>query len=154
MTMQRRCLAALVLLSAAMPLFAGGAPERVAPTLELPNQDRTYISPANADGVQDELVVDFDQAVTPAEGALIVEYVLTIFDDNGNEVFVVREAEEVQRRRNQQQSVSLPDSVSWDGTYGGEVTDLPDGASARRSGAGRRLHLPVDLCRQHRRVCA
>ena len=130
MTMQRRCLAALVLLSAAMPLFAGGAPERVAPTLELPNQDRTYISPANADGVQDELVVDFDQAVTPAEGALIVEYVLTIFDDNGNEVFVVREAEEVQRRRSQQQSVSLPDSVSWDGTYGGEVTDLPDGASA------------------------
>ena len=130
MTAQRRWLTALVLSVAALPLFARGAPERIAPTLALPNQDRAYISPANADGVQDELVVDFDQVVTPAEGALIVEYILTVFDDNGNEVFVLREAEEVQRRRSQQKSVSLPDSIRWDGTYGGEVATLPDGARA------------------------
>ena len=72
--------------------FASGQPEGET-QLNIPAQERQYISPANDDGVKDVLELPFSQFVAPAANAVIVEYELTIFDSTGEPVFRVREVE-------------------------------------------------------------
>jgi outer membrane protein OmpA-like peptidoglycan-associated protein/flagellar hook assembly protein FlgD len=112
----------LVLLFVPATLFAGGQAEGVT-QLNIPSQERQYISPANEDGVKDILELPFSQFVAPAEDAVIVEYELTIFDSTGEPVFTVREIETERRgffgniTGAEKPQVEVPDTLTWDGTY-------------------------------------
>jgi len=70
----------LVFLAVSGAVFAGGQPEGDAPALNIPAQPRVYISPANGDGVQDELQLPFSSVVAPAADMVIVEYNLSVYD--------------------------------------------------------------------------
>lgn len=112
----------LFLLSLPTALFAGGEQEEVT-RLDIPAQERQYISPADQDGEQDLLELPFSQFVAPAPDAVIVEYELTIFDSTGSPVFRVREVEEERRgffgniTGAEKPQVPVPDTLTWDGTY-------------------------------------
>lgn len=129
--------AAIAVLFVSLPAlaFAGGAQEGAPPTLDIPAQPRQYISPANGDGVQDQLELPFSSVVAPAEDMAIVEYQLTIFDSDGTEVFVVSEVEPGRRGffgnvfGGEKPQVSIPDTLTWDGTYQTSEDLLPEGAS-------------------------
>lgn len=106
---------------ATTPLFAGGAAESAPPVLEIPPQQRQFISPANQDGVQDVLELPFSEVVVPAGDMVIVEYALTIFDSDGNPVFEQRERQTERRGffgnifGGEKPRVEIPESLSWDG---------------------------------------
>jgi len=129
-------IAVLLLTVAAVSVSAGGNRETEAPTLDIPTQARQYISPENADGVQDVMELQFSDVVAPAENMVIVEYALSVFDADGNLVYLQRE---VQDERigffgglfgGEKPRVEIPDTLSWDGTY--QLEDeaaLPSGAS-------------------------
>ncbi|MFA7567614.1 MAG: hypothetical protein WCY01_11345, partial [Alkalispirochaeta sp.] len=104
-------------------VMAGGAQEDVAPTLDVPVQPRQYISPENQDGVQDVLQLPFSSVVAPAEGAVIVEYNLSIFDGDGQLVSLTREVQKDRRGffgnlfGGEKPRVAIPDTLVWDGTW-------------------------------------
>ncbi|MFP4534495.1 MAG: FlgD immunoglobulin-like domain containing protein [Spirochaetaceae bacterium] len=112
----------LVLLIFPATLFAGGQAEGVT-QLNIPSQERQYISPANEDGVKDILELPFSQFVAPAEDAVIVEYELTVFDSTGEPVFRVRDVETERRgffgniAGAEKPQVAVPETLTWDGTY-------------------------------------
>lgn len=123
-TSQKRTTVLILLSLLLLPAvaFASGQPEGET-ELNIPAQERQYISPANEDGVKDVLELPFSQFVAPAANAVIVEYELTIFDSTGEPVFRVRE-EETGRRGffgnitgAEKPSVQVPDTLTWDGTY-------------------------------------
>ena len=103
------------------PVFAGGAAESSPPVLEIPPQQRQFISPANQDGVQDVLTLPFSEVVVPAPDMVIVEYALAIFDSDGNPVFEQRERQTERRGffgnifGGEKPRVEIPESLSWDG---------------------------------------
>jgi outer membrane protein OmpA-like peptidoglycan-associated protein len=123
-----------------LPVAAGGGQEAPAPQLTIPAQPRQYISPANGDGVQDELLLPFQEVVVPSEGMVIVEYNLSVFDGDGTVVYFQRE---VQAERQgffgglfggEKPSVTIPENLAWDGAYNvPDAATLPEGAS---NGAG------------------
>jgi outer membrane protein OmpA-like peptidoglycan-associated protein len=116
----------LVLLGAALligaPLFGAGQQEG-ATELEMPPQPRQYISPADGDGVNDELELPFSTIVVQSEDAVIVEYELAVFDADGNVVW--RESQVEEGRVGffgrlfgaDKPQVEVPDTLTWDGTY-------------------------------------
>lgn len=115
-------LALVVLLAVpAAAAFAGGSQETAPPALEIPPQQRQFISPANQDGVQDVLQLPFSTAVVPAENMVIIEYALTIFDADGNPVYVQRERQTERRGffgnifGGEKPQVQIPDTLQWDG---------------------------------------
>lgn len=116
-------------------LFAGGAQEAEAPTLDLPAQPRQYISPENQDGVQDVLELPFSSVVVPAEEMVIVEYELTVYDADGRLVHQISERQEERRGffgnvfGGDKPRVAIPDTLSWDGTWQVPEEGLPDGVS-------------------------
>lgn len=125
-------LAALVLVTGTV--FAGGAREQDTPMLEIPPQPRQYISPANQDGVQDELILPFSSVVVPGEDTVVVEYALTVFDSDG---FTVYRQREVQTERRgffgnlfggEKPRVEIPDTLVWDGRYDAPENVLPPNA--------------------------
>ncbi len=105
----------------ALPVFAGGAQETQTPALEIPPQPRQFISPANQDGVQDTLELPFSSVVIPGEDTVIVEYALTIFDADGNPVYIQRERQTERRGffgnlfGGEKPRVEIPDNLRWDG---------------------------------------
>lgn len=107
----------------ASPLFAGGQAEGEAPVLELPRQPRVYISPENGDGVQDVLELPFSSVVVPGEDMVIVEYNLTVYDGEGDVVYSQSERQDERLGffagvfGGEKPRVTIPDSLSWDGTY-------------------------------------
>ena len=126
----------LVLFSGpALALFAGGAQEAEAPTLELPAQPRQYISPANQDGVQDVLELPFSSVVVPAQDMVIVEYALTVYDADGRLVFSVSERQSDRRGffgnifGGDKPRVAIPDTLTWDGTWSVPDGQRPDGVA-------------------------
>ncbi len=116
-------------------VMAGGAQEDVAPTLDVPVQPRQYISPENQDGVQDVLQLPFSSVVAPAEGAVIVEYNLSIFDGDGQLVSLTREVQKDRRGffgnlfGGEKPRVAIPDTLVWDGTWNVPENELPEGVS-------------------------
>lgn len=116
-------------------VFAGGSQEKEAPNLEIPAQQRQYISPTNQDGVQDELQLPFSSVVAPAEDMVITEYNLGIFDADGQLVSLTREVQEERRGffgnlfNGEKPRVEIPDSLTWDGTWNIPEGDLPDGVA-------------------------
>lgn len=116
-------------------MFAGGAQEAEAPTLELPAQPRQYISPENQDGVQDALELPFSSVVVPAEDMVIVEYELTVYDSDGRLVYQVSESQDERRGffgnvfGGDKPRVAVPDTLTWDGTWQAPEERLPDGVS-------------------------
>ncbi|MFW5693588.1 MAG: OmpA family protein [Alkalispirochaeta sp.] len=116
-------------------VFAGGAQEAEAPTLELPAQPRQYISPENQDGEQDVLELPFSSVVVPAEEMVIVEYELTVYDGDGRLVYRVSEQEEERRGffgnvfGGEKPRVAIPDTLTWDGTWQAPEERLPEGVS-------------------------
>ncbi len=121
----------LVFLAVSGAVFAGGQPEGDAPALNIPAQPRVYISPANGDGVQDELQLPFSSVVAPAADMVIVEYNLSVYDGEGALVFSVSEK---QAERigffgsvfgGDKPRVTIPDTLAWDGTFRGG--SAPDG---------------------------
>ncbi|MFP4373858.1 MAG: FlgD immunoglobulin-like domain containing protein [Spirochaetaceae bacterium] len=131
----------LVLLGAALlvgvPLFAGGEQEG-ATELEMPPQPRQYISPADGDGVNDELELPFSTIVVQSEDAVIVEYELAVFDADGNVVW--RESQVEEDRVGffgrlfgaDKPRVEVPDTLTWDGTY--KDSDLGEDGEAVEDG--------------------
>ncbi|MEX2445342.1 MAG: FlgD immunoglobulin-like domain containing protein [Alkalispirochaeta sp.] len=119
----------------AIVLFAGGAQEAEAPTLELPAQPRQYVSPENQDGVQDVLELPFSSVVVPAEEMVIVAYELTVYDGDGRLVYQISEREEERRGffgnifGGEKPRVAIPDTLTWDGTWQVPETRLPEGMS-------------------------
>jgi flagellar motor protein MotB len=115
--------------------MAGGAQEEAAPSLDIPAQPRQYISPVNQDGVQDVLQLPFSSVVAPAEGAVIVEYNLSVFDGDGRLVSLIREVETERRGffgnlfGGEKPQVEVPDTLVWDGTWNVPEDDLPEGAA-------------------------
>jgi hypothetical protein len=111
---------------------ASGSREDELPELTMPPQPRQYISPANEDGVADELRLPFSEVVVPPEDRVIVAYTLQVFDASGALVWSQEDRETTRvgflgnlfgRRP---PSVSIPETLSWDGTYG-DSTLGPDG---------------------------
>lgn len=126
----------LLVAAVSTPVFAGGAEEEVNPALDIPPQPRQYISPADGDGVQDELVLPFSSVVVPGEDTVIVEYALTVFDGDGNTVYLQRE-EQPERRGffgnlfgGEKPRVEIPDTLTWDGRYDAPTNVLPPGVTA------------------------
>lgn len=127
--------AAAVFLLAPAGLFAGGAREGELPELAMPPQPRQYISPANEDGVSDELRLPFSEVVVPPEDRVIVSYTLQVFDASGAVVW----SEEDRRTTRvgffgnlfgrRPASVPIPETLSWDGTYRDSALG-PDGETA------------------------
>lgn len=120
----------------ALAAFGGGNRETAAPTLDVPTQARQYISPANADGTQDVLELQFSSVVAPAEDMVIVEYALSVFDADGKLVYLQRQIEEGRVSffgglfGGEKPQVAVPDTLVWDGTY--QLEDealLPSGVS-------------------------
>ncbi len=135
---RKKLLVAFVVLigMAIAPVFAGGSAETEAPTLDIPTQQRQYISPGNGDGVQDVLELPFSDVVIPAENMVIVEYVLSVFDGDGNLVYLVRETEDDRIGffgnlfGGEKPRVEVPEELTWDGTYQVDnEADLPEGAA-------------------------
>ena len=133
--MRRVTVVVLVLLVAPAAVFAGGAGEEEATQLDIPSQPRQYISPANGDGVQDELELPFSSVVVPAEDLVIVEYNLGIFDADGRLVSLTREQEEERRGffgnlfGGEKPRVEVPDSLTWNGTWNLPEEELPSGVT-------------------------
>lgn len=126
----------LLFLAGGFTVFAGGARETEAPTLDIPTQQRQYISPGNGDGVQDVLELAFSSVVAPAENMVIVEYALLVFDADGNLVYQISEREEGRIGffgglfGGEKPRVQVPEELVWDGTYQLEnESALPSGAS-------------------------
>ncbi|MFW6228708.1 MAG: gliding motility-associated C-terminal domain-containing protein [Alkalispirochaeta sp.] len=125
----------LLFLFAPLTVFAGGGQEEEAPSLDIPSQPRQFISPENQDGVQDVLELPFSTVVAPAEDMVITEYNLDVFDSDGRLVFLAREVEEERRGffgnlfGGEKPQVQIPDSLTWDGTWNIDETDLPEGVS-------------------------
>lgn len=117
------------------PVFAGGNQEVEPPTLDLPAQPRQYISPENADGAQDALVLPFSSVVVPAEDMVIVEYELSVFDADGQQVFTVSERQDERRGffgnvfGGEKPRVEVPETMTWDGTWSVPEDQLPEGTS-------------------------
>ncbi len=115
--------------------MAGGTQEDAAPSLDVPAQPRQYISPENQDGVQDVLQLPFSSFVAPAEGAVIVEYNLNIFDGDGSLISLTREIETERRGffgnlfGGEKPRVEIPDTLVWNGSWNVEEENLPDGVS-------------------------
>jgi outer membrane protein OmpA-like peptidoglycan-associated protein/flagellar hook assembly protein FlgD len=127
----------LVLISGSL-LFAGGVQEPEPTQIDMPRQPRQYISPGFEDGVQDTLVLPFQEVATPGTNLVIVEYKISIFDSNGNVVFSKSDRETARRGffgdlfGTEKPKVELPDSLVWDGTYfesaeGSDGELVPDG---------------------------
>ncbi len=116
-------------------VFAGGAQENAPPTLDIPAQPRQYISPANGDDVQDVLRLPFSNIVAPAEGAVIVEYNLSIYDADGGLVALSREVQTERRGffgnlfGGEKPRVAIPDTLVWDGTWNVPEGETPQGVS-------------------------
>ena len=131
----RRLITVLLIVSAPAVVFAGGAREAEAPALEIPGQQRQYISPENRDGVQDVLQLPFSSVVTPAEDMVITEYNLGIFDGDGRLVSLTREVQDERRGffgklfGGEKPRVEIPESLTWDGTWNIPEDDLPQGVS-------------------------
>jgi outer membrane protein OmpA-like peptidoglycan-associated protein/flagellar hook assembly protein FlgD len=128
-------IAATLLFAVPGAVHAGGAEEPATPTLDIPPQPRQFISPSNEDGVQDELVLPFSEVVVPGDDTVVVEYALTIFDGDGNPVYVQRERQEERRGffgnlfGGEKPRVEIPESLSWDGRYRVAENLLPPGVS-------------------------
>jgi outer membrane protein OmpA-like peptidoglycan-associated protein len=136
MIVNRKVMIGLLLI--AMPLlsvFAGGAQEEQAPTLDLPAQPRQFLSPANQDGVRDVLELPFSSVVVPAEDMVIVRYELTVYDGDGQQVFFRAEQQEERRGffgnlfGGEKPQVEIPDTLTWDGTWAVPEDRLPEGVS-------------------------
>lgn len=114
-------------------LFAGGVQEPEPTQIEMPRQPRQYISPGVEDGVQDTLVLPFQEVATPGTNLVIVEYTISIFDSNGNVVFTKSDIETARRGffgdlfGTEKPKVELPESLVWDGTFKGS-SEGDDGA--------------------------
>lgn len=128
------CAAVLLVLAVTGTAFAGGAREEDTPVLEIPPQPRQFISPANQDGVQDELILPFSSVVVPGEDTVVVEYALTVFDADGFTVYLQREVQTERRGffgnlfRGEKPRVEIPDTLMWDGRYDAPDAQLPPGA--------------------------
>lgn len=126
----------LIALAGAGVTFAGGAREEDTPVLEIPPQPRQFISPANQDGVQDELILPFSSVVVPGEDTVVVEYALTVFDADGFTVYLQREIQTERRGffgnlfRGEKPRVEIPDTLVWDGRYNAPEAQLPPDAVA------------------------
>jgi outer membrane protein OmpA-like peptidoglycan-associated protein len=121
----------------AAPLFGAGQQEG-ATELEMPPQPRQYISPANDDGVNDELQLPFSTIVVQSENVVIVEYNLTIFDADGNVVWTESQVEEGRVGffgrlfGAEKPQVEVPETLTWDGTY--QDSDLGEDGEAVEDG--------------------
>lgn len=119
---------ALTLMGAVGTAFAGGQSEAPPPSLSIPPQPRQFLSPENQDGVQDSLVLPFQDAVAPAPNMVIVEYNLSVYDADGFRVFSVSERQTARRTffgnlfGGEKPRVQIPQSLGWDGRYA-----VPDG---------------------------
>lgn len=129
-------IALLLLFGVTLPLLAGGRQETEPTEIDIPGQQRQYISPENQDGTRDVLTLPYE--VVPAPDAVIVEYNLTVFDASGSVVY--SQSQEETRRRtfferlfNQPKpELEVPETLEWDGTYrnsdmGSDGELVPDG---------------------------
>ena len=141
----RKLLIGTVLLLVTAALFAGGAGERTQINVEL--DDTAYISPESSLGVQDSL--DIPIAVQSAGGNanIIVAYTLEITDASDSVVWTQTAVDESEDPgffgrlfqnlglAQRETTVSIPESVSWDGTYrdaeaGADGDAVPEGEYA------------------------
>lgn len=131
----RSFIAVLLIMLVPAIVFAGGAQEGEAPTLEIPGQQRQYISPENQDGVQDVLQLPFSSVVAPAEEMVITEYNLGIFNGDGRLVSLTREVQEERLGffgnlfGGEKPQVEIPEDLTWDGTWNIPEEELPEGVS-------------------------
>ncbi len=107
----------------AVPAFGAGEPEDEPTEIRMPRQPRQHISPLGQEQARQELELPFSEVVVPATNEVIVEYRLTIYDQDGDLVWEIRDIEEERRGffgrlfRAEKPSVPLPDTLVWDGTY-------------------------------------
>lgn len=133
-------LLALMALFVAVPLFAGGAQEEGQAEIEMRSQPRQYISPDASDGVQDILELPFPEVTPPGgeDGLVIVEYTLSVFNEDGELVWTESRATEEEVGflggifGQEPAPVEVPDNLVWDGTYqaselGDDGEMVPDG---------------------------
>lgn len=76
--------------------------------LEIP--DTVYISPKNADGIQDELVIPL--AIPALKNLAIQGYRFSVFDSEENPIYTLQEVATKQRAR---KGVEIPESLVWNG---------------------------------------
>lgn len=115
--------AVLLVALSVTPAFAAGVAEEEPTEIRMPRQPRQYISPLGQETATQELVLPFSEVVVPGTDQVIVEYRLTIFDQEGDKVWEIRDIQEERRGffgtlfRAEKPSVQLPDTLVWDGTY-------------------------------------
>jgi len=93
--------------------------------VELDIPETVYISPMNADGIQDELLISL--AIPELKNLAIQGYRFTVMEAAGTEdEDIVYMIEEVAAKRMQRKGVAIPEELIWAGTYqDGEF--VPDG---------------------------
>jgi flagellar hook assembly protein FlgD/outer membrane protein OmpA-like peptidoglycan-associated protein len=129
-----------VLLGWAAPaaVWAGGQAEKQ-PWIEMADQPRQFLAPANPDAKGQKLVLPFSTLTFTAQGQVIKSWTFSVFDSSGR---LVSEDSRLETRDRgffgelfnigPRPQVEIPKELSWDGTYHrpGSIDDgkfVPDG---------------------------
>lgn len=96
------------------------------PGIQAEQPERAYISPANADGVQDSFTLPVE--LVPAGKTVIASYRISVFNDEGAEVRRIESEPEGKKnffdsllttlKLKKKKGVEAPEAVLWDGTDG------------------------------------
>jgi flagellar hook assembly protein FlgD len=126
----------LILLIPAALIFAGGAKEKLPPSINLDKQDE-YISPASAPGIKDDVTIKISVEADKGNKMVIKEYRLTIADAAGNTVREWANKDEttpgffsrmfIAMGFMAKPALEVPESITWDGKNAAGAF-VPDGA--------------------------